>query len=224
MSTSITEIIWFSYIAVVAINLFVLVRYCWLIWKERIKPALAMWVFFSIAVGGSLVTYLSAGDFSVLDNILNTSDLVVVVTIAVFIFIFGDRSTRFDRFDLGCLGAVLVILMFWLISQSHVVSHVSIQVILIIAYFPVISRIWKTHENTESFAVWIALFLAPCISLLSSKGILASIYSMRAIISISVLLAFMVRAELKQRNDSKSKPAIYNGASPKAVGTSIESR
>ncbi len=197
-----------SIIAVVAINLFILVRYCWLIWKERIKPALAMWSFFSIAVGGSLITYLSAGDYSLLDNILNTSDFVLVSTVAVFIFIFGDRSTRFSRFDLGCLIAVLAIVAFWVISQHHFVSHISIQVILVIAYFPVINRIWKSNENTESFAAWIGLFLSPCISLLSSKGILATIYSLRAIISTSVLLALMVRAELKQRNDRKSEPAI----------------
>ena len=197
-----------SIIAVVAINFFILLRYCWLIWKKRIKPAMAMWFFFSIAVCGSLVTYLSAGDYSLLDNILNTSDLVFVVTVSVFIFIFGDRSTRFNRFDLGCLVAVLAIVVFWLIFQHHVVSHVSIQVILVIAYFPVISRIWRSNENTESFAAWIGLFLAPCISLLSSKGILATIYSLRAIISTSVLLALMVRAELKQGNDRKSEPAI----------------
>ena len=194
-----------SIIIVVAINLFILVRYCWLIWKKRIKPALAMWVFFSIAVGGSLITYLSSGDYSLFDNILNTSDLVLVVIVSVFIFIFGGRSTRFNRFDIGCLVAVLGIVAFWLIFQHHVVSHVSIQVILVIAYFPVISRIWKSNENTESFAAWIGLFLAPCISLLSSKGILATIYSLRAIISTSVLLALMVRAELKQSSRSVSK-------------------
>lgn len=141
-----------SIIIVVAINLFILVRYCWLIWKKRVKPALAMWVFFSIVVGGSLVTYLSSGDYSILDNMLNTSDFILVVIVSLFIFIFGDRSTRFNRFDIGCLITVLGIVVFWLISQHHVVSHVSIQVILVIAYFPVISRIWKFNENTESFA------------------------------------------------------------------------
>jgi len=143
-----------------------------------------------------------------------------VVTVSVFIFIFGDRSTRFNRFDLGCLIAVLVIVVFWLISQHHVVSHVSIQVILVIAYFPVISRIWKSNENTESFVAWIGLFLAPCISLLSSKGVLATIYSLRAIISTLVLLTLMVRVELKQRNDRESKPAICDGKSPKVADAS----
>ena len=188
-----------SIIAVVAINFFILVRYCWLIWKDRIKPAMAMWVFFSIAVGGSLITYLSSGDYSFLDNIQNTTDLVFVLTVTVFVFIFGDRNTRFNTFDVGCLIAVLVIVVLWLIFQNHVVSNVSIQVILVIAYFPVISRIWKSNKNTESFVVWIGLFLAPCISLFSSKGVLATVYSFRAIISISILLALMARAELKQR-------------------------
>ena len=199
-----------SIIAVVAINFFILVRYCWLIWKDRIKPAMAMWVFFSIAVGGSLATYLSSGDYSFLDNIQNTTDLVFVLTVTVFVFVFGDRSTRFNTFDIGCLVAVLGIVVLWLIFQNHFVSNVSIQVILVIAYFPVIRRIWKSNKNTESFVVWIGLFLAPCISLLSSKGVLATIYSFRAIISISVLLALMVRAELKQRNDKESKPALLS--------------
>jgi hypothetical protein len=52
--------------------------------------------------------------------------------------------------------------------------------------------------------------LAPCISLLSSKGVLATIYSFRAIISISILLTLMVRAELTQRNDKESKPALLS--------------
>jgi hypothetical protein len=199
-----------SIIAVVAINFFILMRYCWLIWKDRIRPALAMWVFFSIAVGGSLATYLSTGDYGFLDNIQNTTDLVFVVTVTVFVFIFGDRSTRFNRFDLGCLIAVLIIVVLWLIFQNHVVSNISIQAILVIAYFPVVSRIWKSNENTESFVVWIGLFLAPCISLLSSKGLLATIYSLRAIISISVLLALMVRAELKQRNEKESKQTLLS--------------
>ena len=199
-----------SIIAVVAINFFILVRYCWLIWKDRIKPAMAMWVFFSIAVGGSLATYLSSGDYSFLDNIQNTTDLVFVLTVTVFVFVFGDRSTRFNTFDIGCLVAVLGIVVLWLIFQNHFVSNVSIQVILVIAYFPVISRIWKSNKNTESFVVWIGLFLAPCISLLSSKGVLATIYSFRAIISISVLLALMVRAELTQRNDKESQPALLS--------------
>ena len=70
---------------------------------------------------------------------------------------------------------------------------------MVIAYFPVVRRLWGANENTESFAAWIGMLLAPAVSLLSSKGILAAVYSLRAIVSIVVLLALMGRAERRSR-------------------------
>jgi len=77
------------------------------------------------------------------------------------------------------------------------------QGILIIAYFPVVSRLWKTRENGESFIIWIGMLLAPVLSLLSSKGMLATIYSVRAIVCILVLLMLMLRVELLKRKRSE---------------------
>jgi hypothetical protein len=188
-----------SILTVTVINLFIALRYGWLIRKRKIKPALAMWIFFTIAVAGSLVTYLSAGNYNLLDNILNSTDMLLVVTVSVTIFLYGDKSTRFNKFDQGCLVAVLGVLAFWALTQNHTMAHVSIQTILVIAYLPVIHRLWQSDENTESFAAWIGLLVAPIISLFSSKGILATIYSLRAIISTSALLSLMVRAELKKK-------------------------
>jgi hypothetical protein len=158
-----------------------------------------MWIFFSIAVGGSLATYLAEGDYGLLDNILNSSDLILVVTVSLVIFVHGDQSTRFTKFDKGCLGAVLLIVVFWLLTQNHIAAHLSIQAIMVIAYFPVIKRLWTSDENTESFAAWIGMMLAPAISLLSSKGFLASVYSLRTIVCVLVLLLLMVRAELRTK-------------------------
>ena len=62
-----------------------------------------MWTFFEIATVGGLLTYPAEGDFGLLDNILNTADIIRVGTVAIRIALFGDRSTRFD---LGCLVAV----------------------------------------------------------------------------------------------------------------------
>jgi hypothetical protein len=188
-----------SILVVTAINLFIALRYGWLIRKRKIKPALAMWIFFTIAVAGSLITYLSAGDYGLLDNILNSTDMLLVVTVSITIFLYGDKSTRFSKFDQGCLVAVLGIVAFWMLTQNHTVAHISIQAILVIAYLPVIRRLWRSNGNTESFAAWIGLLAAPVISLLSSKGTLATIYSLRAIVSTSVLLSLMVRAELKRK-------------------------
>lgn len=186
----------FSIISVSLLNLAITVWYCWLTYRQRIKPALAMWIFFTIAVAISLTTYMESDNFSLFDNILNTTDLALTVFVSVAIYLFGDHTTRFSRFDKGCLAAVMVILLFWFITKNHIITHALTQGILVIAYFPVVSRLWKTRENSESFVIWAGMLLAPMLSLLSSKGLLATIYSVRAIICIVVLMLLMLRVEI----------------------------
>ena len=184
-----------SIVSVSLLNLVITGSYCWLTYRQKIKPALAMWIFFTIAVAISLATYMKSDDFSLLDNILNTTDLALATAVSVAIYFFGDHTTRFTRFDKGCLMAVVVIVLFWFITKNHVITHSLTQGILVIAYFPVIRRLWKTRENGESFFVWTGMLLAPLLSLLSSKGTLATIYSVRAVVCIMVLMMLMLRVE-----------------------------
>lgn len=188
-----------SIAGVALLNLSIAGSYCWLTYKQKIKPALAMWIFFTIAVAISLFTYLKSDNFTLWDNILNTTDLLLAVSVSVAIYFFGDHTTRFSRFDVGCLVAVMIILLFYLITKNHVITHTLTQGILIIAYFPVLSRLWKTRENGESFVVWTGMLLAPLLSLLSSKGTLATIYSVRAVVCITILMLLMLRVEYLAR-------------------------
>ena len=192
----------FSIASVSMLNLAITIWYSWLTYKQKIKPALAMWIFFTIAVAISLTTYMKSDQFSLYDNILNSTDLILTVTITIAIYFFGDHSSRFSRFDKACLIAVSTIVLFWFITKNHFITHLLTQTILVIAYFPVISRLWKTRENSESFIIWIGMMLAPFLSLLSSKGILATIYSVRAIICILILLLLMLRVEYLQKRKS----------------------
>jgi hypothetical protein len=196
-----------SIAAVVATNLLIGIRYCWLIRRGRISPALAMWVFFTIATVGSLLTYLAEGDYGLLDNILNTADIALVGFVSIWIALFGDRSTRFSRFDFGCLIAVSIIVAVWALTHRHAVAHSAIQAILVIAYFPVVRRMWRSNRNTESFFMWIGLLLAPIFSLLSSEGTLATVYALRAIVCTSTLLVLMIRAEWKGKAGSPDEAA-----------------
>ncbi|MBC7220987.1 hypothetical protein H5T55_05905 [Candidatus Bipolaricaulota bacterium] len=139
------------------------------------------------------------GFYSPIDNILNTADILLVGTVAVWIALYGDRSTRFTRFDLGCLAAVAAIVIAWAVTREHAVAHSAIQAILVIAYFPVVRRLWRAERNTESFTMWIGLMVAPAFSLLSSQGVLATVYAVRAIVSTGLLLLLMLRAERRAR-------------------------
>jgi len=189
----------FSIISVSLIMVFLSVRYIWQLVKKEIKPALAMWVMFSIAVGMSLITYLSEDNYGFLDNILNTVDVFYVVTISVAIAIFGDKSSKITRFDIGCLLVVMMIVIFWLFTQNHIVTNILIQCILVIAYFPVVKRLLETRENNEPFLIWIGMLIAPVFSLLSSKGFLATVYSVRAIICVGSLLLLMLWIEVSHK-------------------------
>jgi hypothetical protein len=186
----------FSIYTVILITLVIMIRYITLLVRKEIKPALAMWIFFSIAIIMSLVTYRSDSGYGLLDNIMNTVDLIYVVTVSVAIFLFGDRSSRFSRFDRGCLYGVLLIIVFWLFTGNHKVTNILMQSVLVIAYIPVVKRLLESKQNTEPFSVWIGMLIAPSIALISSKGTLATIYSVRAIICVSLLLLLMLRIEI----------------------------
>jgi hypothetical protein len=190
-----------SIYSVIIITLIIMVRYILLLVRKEIKPALAMWLFFSIAIIMSLVTYRSEGGYGLLDNIMNTVDLVYVVTVCVAILLFGDKSSKFTRFDRVCLAAVMIIMLFWIFTKNHRMTNIMMQGILVIAYFPVVKRLIDSRENTEPFSVWIGMLVAPSVALLSSKGTLATIYSVRAIFCVTVLLLLMLRIEiLKLKN------------------------
>ena len=76
---------------VAIINIVTAGRFVYLIKKGRIKPALAMWLFFLLAIATSLITYIKDADYSVLNNILNTTDLFLAVSVTVAILLYGDK-------------------------------------------------------------------------------------------------------------------------------------
>jgi len=197
----------FIIVAVSLINLFITLSYTWMLIKKRSKPSLAMWVFFTLAVTMSLITYIKESNFGFWDNVLNTVDLFLAVAVTIAILIWGDKSTRFNRFDLWCLAAVLAIVVFWIFSQNHLISNLAVQVVLVVAYFPVVRRMITTKTNSEPFIVWIALMIAPLFSLITSKGALATIYATRAFICTFLLLMLMVWVEVYNRRQGEAKQA-----------------
>ena len=189
----------FSILSVTIITVLLAVSYISQLLKKQIKPALAMWVMFSVAVAMSLITYLKEGNYGFTDNILNSVDVIYVITVSVAIAIWGDHTSKITRFDLGCLIVVGLIVVFWLFTQNHLVTNFMIQTILVIAYFPVVKRLFETRKNTEPFLIWFGMMIAPVFSLLSSKGLLATVYSVRAIICVGSLLLLMSWIEWSSR-------------------------
>jgi len=193
----------FSIYSVTLITILLAVRYIWQLVRKEIKPALAMWIMFSIAVAMSLITYLKEGNYEFTDNILNSVDVIYVITVSVAIALFGEKSSKITRFDLGCLIVVGLIVVFWVFTQNHLITNFMIQTILVIAYFPVVKRLFETRVNSEPFLIWTGMLIAPVLSLLSSKGLLATVYSVRAIICVGILLFLMLWIEVSGKIEKK---------------------
>ena len=189
----------FFILAVSLLDLILAVYFYYLISRKKIRPSLAMWVFFFLAISMSLFTYLKNDEFSALDNILNTADLFFVASVTLSIVIFGDTHSRFNRFDKGCLIVVGGILLFWVFTQNHFVTNILVQGILVVAYFPVVNRMLTSGENHESYLIWGGMLLAAVLALPVSEGSLALIYTTRAVISILALLGLMLFTDLKKR-------------------------
>jgi len=192
-------------IIVSGLDVFILARYIYLLHKKKIQPALATWTFFSLAVGISLFTYFSSGNgsYTISDNVLNFADFILVTGVSIAIYILGDSTTRFNRFDLGCLGGIGLVIVFWIVFNKPVITNFSVQAIMVLSYFPVVKRMFIQKKNTEDFPIWIALMVAPVISLMASKGLLASVYAVRAIFCTGALLLLMLRIEILDRKRKK---------------------
>ena len=189
----------FFILAVSLLDLVLAVYFYYLISRKKIRPSLAMWVFFFLAISMSLFTYLKNDEYSALDNILNTADLFFVASVTLSILIFGDAHSRFNRFDKGCLIVVAGILVFWLFTQNHYVTNILVQGILVVAYFPVVNRMVTSGENHESYLIWGGMLLAGFLAIPISEGSLAFIYITRTIVSIVGLLGLMLYVDLKKR-------------------------
>ncbi len=192
-------------LAVSVLDVFILARYIFLLQKKKIRPALATWTFFSLAVGISLFTYFSSGNgnYTLADNVLNVADFILVTGVSIAIFILGDATSRFDRFDLLCLGGVGLVTVFWILFNQPVITNFAVQTIMVLSYFPVVRRMMNQKKNTEDFPIWIALMVAPVISLLAGKGLLASVYAVRAILCTGALLLLMLRIEFLSRKRNR---------------------
>jgi hypothetical protein len=116
------------------------------------------------------------------------------------IVFFGDKSSRFNRFDMFCIAVVAAILIFWFFTQNHFVTNLLVQGILVVAYFPVVSRIVKTKQNHENYLIWTGMLLAALLAMPISEGQLALIYTGRAVVCILLLMGLMLVTDLKNRS------------------------
>lgn len=181
--------------------------YCLLIWVHRIEPSLATWTIFQATTIISFFTYAKeskrkSGNIDYVSNIANTMDTIGVSVILFVIIICGSAGQwHFQTFDIYCLIASGAILCSRWFTKSEITTNLAVQAVMVVAYLPMIHKMWIASQNPEAFGPW-TVQLAICIfslcAAIAGRSFLSIVYAGRATTLVAIILALMLR--LKFRN------------------------
>lgn len=165
-----------------------------------VAPALATWLIFAVASSLSLASYLRHdGGHPFITNVANRTDPVLSWLVVVIILAVPGSDKSIRPFDIGCLVASGIILLFWLAAwknkKAAFRANLSIQLIMSAGYLPTLHKLFAGGRNTESFLTWglnlfvgILLIIAP----VRRRDWLGAVYLGRAIVFMAIILAEML--------------------------------
>jgi len=123
--------------------------------NKTIQPILATWIFLSLATIMSFWTnFYDSGYSGLLTNSYNIIDTLATLLILYFLLKQKNIRRTFTLFEKNCVGLILIISIFWLITSNHIATHLLLQLILIIAYLPTLVQLWNASKNSESIKMW----------------------------------------------------------------------
>ncbi|HEV7424174.1 MAG TPA: hypothetical protein VGO21_03210 [Candidatus Paceibacterota bacterium] len=170
--------------------------------RGTVKPVLASRIFFLLALFLSALTdFRQTGVHGLLSNTFNLVDTLSSFAIVLFTLFHKDTRKKFTKFEKICLGAVIFIFLGWIISKENILAHLSVQVILVIAYLPTLIHLWKSSQNTESLGAWSLDLFASLLSIiepLRTMDLLPLVYGIRSIISTFAVIILILRIKFRK--------------------------
>lgn len=178
--------------------------------QSKSSPALMTWVTFLLGTGASLVSYLIAENRDVISGILNTMDVLVVLSIIIAILVHGNvhgnRKKLISTFEISYIFIISCVVIYGYINRDAWNTNVWIQVIITIGYWPTFHKMWQEKKNTEPFMGWSLNFLAATIALypaLSAGNTLAVIYASRTLACTTLVMLVMAYYEVRKRQNDQ---------------------
>jgi len=178
--------------------------YARLAWTGKSAPPLSTWIIFTATVTLSLPSYLSSGSRDALSAISNITDLFAVWS-ALIAILFGQKrqALKLTKTDIFCFLAIAKVCVawvfvwyFWSKETASLTAFWYIQGIMIIAYWPTVTRLWKSKEPTEPFGPWLGIIFSMSLglgaALASRDSFPAAIYPLRAMVMVSVVIGIIL--------------------------------
>lgn len=172
------------------------------IFRGTVKPILATWLFFAIAVVLSFLTnFARTGTGGLLANALNIFDGLSCLLIFFVIVWRPDIRKRFTTFEKWCIGTVTVIFICWLFSGQNVIANVCTQAIVLIAYLPTMRHVFHSTKNSESLGAWSVDCAASILGLiipLKTLDLLPILYASRSFLCTGSMVLLILRLKWKE--------------------------
>lgn len=200
----------FAAITMVCMSTIFFSYYSYTTYKGRSQPPLSFSLIIWIGVVISLISFLISPEGDILTGITNFSDSILcgLFVIVVFFFSKGTTDQKIKKFERKYLVGVIIIILFWIITNNATITNIVTQILLIYGYAPMVEKIVTEKEKTESEKTWF-LSLVVCLCSLwpasMGNGFLPYLYSGRAIVMVSIIIFLIHKHELKRQSFSKSQ-------------------
>jgi hypothetical protein len=190
-----------SAVVVTGLMLAFTIRYIYQIIKHSTDPVLSTWLTFTTGVLISFVSYVIDSDFDLLSGILNTVDLLVVLSISITVALTRERTLVFKPFEKKYLLGAGAIVVYGLAFSDAWKSNLFSQALITIGWGPTLINMFKEGRNTESFSAWTLVFLASAIAMIPpivNGNLLGILYSARSTACATTCLVAMSYLHLRQ--------------------------
>lgn len=184
--------------------------YCYEIKKGTVSPPPATFIITAVTFTLSLFMYSRKPNWSFTANIGLTSAFLSAWTICIYLTIKLLKEGKFflsiNNWQKFAFTSALVVFIVWIITDNAFVSYVLLQLAVLIAYTPVIQKLWNAKKNSESLTFWTSLMLSSLVASYAAyerNDIEAWIYILRAVPSTLLVIILILRV--------KRHETIYGG-------------
>jgi len=173
----------------------------------KAKPVIATWILMMVMMGLSVWTYAHSPSKSLTANIgiiAGAVNVFMILTGVVWMNIRRGVSLRatFDLIQILCLLGGVGVFVFWVVTESHLISYIAIQAIALLAYAATVNKLRKAHTITEPLLFWIAMLVAGLSAIYPAvvrQDVFAAIYLIRAVPSTGIVIYLIWKIQRRMR-------------------------